>query len=378
MKILHLVNTLSVGGAELHLLTLCRHLKRLGVKLVVAYLKEGRGSRSLRSDFEAEGIRVLSPHSKQPWDGRYLMRAMKLVKNERPDLVHTHLPRADLVGFISRWLVPSVPWVCSVHGIYATHWSGRRTLPLFRWIWRQADRTIAISEAVKAWLVKDCRLLEKQVEVIHYGIEPERFMRPNLDLRKTWNLNEKPLIGSLGRLEPVKGFDLLIQAMPVVLRQIPHATLLIAGHDPWGYGRTLREIANQLGVHEQVRFVGFQDDVCSFLHMLDIFVLASRSEGFGQVVIEAMAAGKPVVVQRIPPLTEIVVHGETGLCVEPENPEALAGAIAWLLNHPQEAQQMGRRGRQRVHEMFSAERMAREIFRVYEQLLGGEFKKLSV
>ena len=149
MKVLHLINTLSVGGAELHLLTLCRHLKRAGVEVVVAYLKEGRGSRFLRSDFEAEGIRVVLLGGERVWDGRYLLRAATLIQRERLDLLHTHLPRADLVGSFGHWRVPSVPWICSVHGIYATHWSGRWALPLFRLVWRRADRTIAISEAVK-------------------------------------------------------------------------------------------------------------------------------------------------------------------------------------------------------------------------------------
>ena len=109
--------------------------------------------------------------------------------------------------------------------------------------------------------------------------------------------------------------------------RVPSARLLIAGHDPWGYGATLRRLIDRLGLDEKVRLVGFQTDVVSFLNALDVFAFASNSEGFGQVLVEAMAAGKPVVASRISPLTEIAVDQETGLFVELGNPAMFADAL---------------------------------------------------
>jgi glycosyltransferase involved in cell wall biosynthesis len=157
--------------------------------------------------------------------------------------------------------------------------------------------------------------------------------------------------------------------MPSVVQQFPQATLLIAGHDPWGYERVLGSLVAQLGMEKHVRFLGFQDDIPSFLHAIGVFAFASRSEGFGQVVIEAMAAGKPVVVSRIAPLTEIVVDGETGLWAEPGIPESFAEKIRWLLTHPEDARAMGRRGQERVSTFFSAARMAQEMRNVYATVL---------
>jgi glycosyltransferase involved in cell wall biosynthesis len=368
MKILHVINTLSAGGAELHLLTLCQYLKRLGVETVVAYLKEGRGSRPLRPDFEVAGIPVFYLGGEgvdfvRPW-----LQLHRLLKQEKPNILHTHLPRADLLGFLTRLSKFSGSWVCSVHGIYANHWRGRKTLPLFKFIWHQADRIIAISVAVKEWLVKDYGLAPEKVQVVYYGIEPERWSLPSQDLRSKWELNGQLLVGTVGRLEPIKGHDILIRAMPFVVRQFPQTMLLIAGHDPWGYGRVLKGLTAQLGLGEHVRFLGFQDDVPSFLHALDVFAFASRSEGFGQVVIEAMAAGKPVVVSRIAPLTEIVVDGESSLWAESENPESFAEKIIWLFSHPEEARAMGRRGKERVYTLFSASRMVEETVHTYERV----------
>jgi glycosyltransferase involved in cell wall biosynthesis len=228
---------------------------------------------------------------------------------------------------------------------------------------------VAIYHAVKDWLVKERSVPDEKVTVIHYGIEPERFSQPTNASRKACALPRGDIVGSIGRLEPRKGHDSLIKAMATVCKELPHASLLIAGHDPWSYGPTLQGLISQLGLNGRVRLVGFHDDVASFLANLNVFAFASRSEGFGQVLIEAMAAGKPVLASKIPPLTEIVNDGETGLLVDPDDPEAFADAIVWLLSHREQARQMGKHGQQRVFRYFSAQRMTDETLSLYNTLL---------
>jgi glycosyltransferase involved in cell wall biosynthesis len=370
MKVVHLINTLSAGGAELHLLTLCRNLRIQGADGVIAYLKgERAGSRWLRPDYEADGFRSIDLLADKCYDWRVLGRIPRLLRAEQPDILHTHLPRADFLGAVGHCFDSRIPWICSVHDIYSRSWSGGWTLPLFDRIWRRADAVIAISQAVKDWLVRERHVPAEKVTVIHYGIETERFAWPQ-PVRDSQGLTHRQmLVGSIGRLEPRKGHEYLIRAMPDVLQQVSQATLRIAGHDPWGYRQTLQAVIAETGAEEQVQLIGFESDVPAFLHTLDVFALASRSEGFGQVLIEAMAAGKPVVASRIAPLSEIVVDGDTGLLVEPENPKALAEAIVWLLTHPTAAQHMGRRGQERVRHQFSAAQMAAKTLALYQQVL---------
>ena len=378
MKILHLITTLAGGGAEFHLLTLCRYQKQQGMEVVVACLSEfGKDGRSLRRDFENEGIRVIRLGDGHRFELRSFSRIVRLVETERPNIFHTHLPRADLTGALARFLNPSVAWVCSLHAIYSDDWSGRWSLPLLRFLWNRADAIICISHAVSDWLIEGGMPADR-AKVIYYGIEPDKFSQPRVDLRKEWALNGSAIIGSIGRLEPRKGHDCLIEAMAILVKRLPNVLLLIAGHDSWGYGVNLGRRIDELGLKDRVRLIGFQDDVVSFLNTLDVFALATNSEGFGQVVIEAMAAGKPVVTSKIAPLTEIVADGETGLLVESRSPQSFASAIAQLLIDPMERHRMGARGRERVTKSFTAERMTQETLLLYENLLGQKSEVRSI
>jgi len=378
MKILHLITTLAGGGAEFHLLTLCRYQKKQGMEVVVACLSEfGKDGRSLRRDFENEGIRVIRLCDGHRFELRSFSRIVRLVETERPNIFHTHLPRADLTGALARFLNPSVAWVCSLHAIYSDDWSGRWSLPLLRFLWNRADAIICISHAVSDWLIEGGMPADR-AKVIHYGIEPDKFSQPRVDLRKEWALNGSAIIGSIGRLEPRKGHDCLIEAMAILVKRLPNVLLLIAGHDSWGYGVNLGRRIDELGLKDRVRLIGFQNDVVSFLNTLDVFALATNSEGFGQVVIEAMAAGKPVVTSKIAPLTEIVADGETGLLVESRSPQSFASAIAQLLIDPMERHRMGARGRERVTKSFTAERMTQETLLLYENLLGQKSEVRSI
>lgn len=353
----------------MHLLALSKHLRARGVEVVVVYLKHFvRGSQSLRDAFEEAGIRTLDLGAESRWSTGYIRKFEGLVQRERPHLIHTHLPRADVAG---AWVrrVRSIPWISSVHGIYSESWSGRRWLPLVRFAWQYADALIAISAAVKDWLATWQSVSPDKVSVVYYGIDIEAFRETPLNLRTEWGLERNKVLGSLGRLEPGKGHDVLIRSMPEVLKAHPDAILVIGGHDPEGYGATLQSLINDLGLQSQVRLVGFQREAAAFLKAVDVFALASRSEGFGQVVIEAMASSLPVVISRIPPLTELVEDGVTGFLVQPNSPVDFGQKVARLLDRPVEAKRLGENGREMVRRRFSASRMADETLGLYTTLV---------
>jgi glycosyltransferase involved in cell wall biosynthesis len=364
LRVLHLVNTLSAGGAELHLLALCRAQREASIDPVVACLRENVvGSVSLRGRFEALGIPVLRLCADNRIDWRFVAKLPRLIREQRIDLVHTHLPRADIGAMAVRRML-GVPVVASVHGLYCDRWFGRMARPAMAFAYRSADAVIAISGRVADWLCDDLGLPPSRVHRIHYGIDPTPFRRA-LEAGSASGF----VIGSVGRLEPGKGFETLIQALPLVRDAIPTARLRIAGHDPLGHGPRLTELARSLGLADgAVELVGFVGDVPRFLSEIDVFAFASTSEGFGQVVIEAMAAERPMVVSNIAPLTEIVVAGTTGVLAAPGDAGAFGRAIRSLLERPSWARTMAAEGARRVETTFTIDVMLERTVSVYRGL----------
>jgi glycosyltransferase involved in cell wall biosynthesis len=369
MKILHVIKTVAVGGAELHVLRISRQLVARGHQVRVACLREHvPDTPSLRPEFEAAGVRVIDLSRTAGGLQRGPSTIVPLLRTFGPDLVHSHLPRADLAAAIGVWRIPT-PWVVTIHGNYQEQWRGRALLPIYDRLWRRADAVLCVSEAVRDWVVRGRGIPAARTRVVANGVEPEIYATPRRNVRDALGLNREPVVGTLGRLERSKGHDVLIRSLSILRQQVPDARLLIAGPDPWGYGAHLRTLTDQLGLREYVKFVGFQSDVPSFLHALDVFAFPSRSEGFGQVVIETMAAGRPVVAVDAAPFREIVTHGRTGLLVRPEDPARLADGLRDVLRDPIGAGEMARAGQQAVRERFTAAMMTDGVERVYSEVV---------
>lgn len=365
MKVLHVINTAYTGGAEIHLLGLVRELVRRDVDVSVAFLRTGLlDGRLVLGDFEALGVHVYSLGANSRYGLRFLGDLRRLVRRERPDVLHTHLPRADIAGMLAAVGGPrGMARVVSLHNIYGKYWSGRATLPLCRVAWRMADGVIAISRAVRDWLIGPMRTASHRVRVIYYGLDLRE-----VDRRRAGRRPGPGAIGSVARLERRKNHECLVRAMPHVLRRHPQARLTIAGHDAYGYRAILQRSIDELGMREVVTLTGFEGNVIGFLEDIEVFAFASRAEGFGLVVLEAMAVGRPVVASAIAPLDEIVLPGRTGFLADPDDPTSFADAIDALLRDSSLARRLGEAGRRRVEEEFSLTRMVESTLDVYRDI----------
>jgi glycosyltransferase involved in cell wall biosynthesis len=368
MKILHVINNLAAGGAELQLLSVCREMTRMGVEIIVACLREdGKGSRLLRGEFESLDIQVVRLVGGGRYNVWFPADLVRLIARVKPDVIHTHLPRADWAGAIAKGFCRKTLVVSSVHDIHA-FWAGRWTMPLCDWAWRRADAIVAISEAVRRWLINSRGIPEAKISLIRYGVESKSRAANGREDYETPDTVGGPVIGSIGRLELRKGHDCLIRAMPMVLRAVPGACLAIAGGDPWGFRRHLQRLINELNLNNHVRLVGFEADIESFMRRIDVFAFASRIEGLGQVILEAMQARKPIVASRIPAISEIISHGETGLLATPDDEAEFARAIVHLLRDRDFAYAMAERARRCVEEEWRIEDAARRIRGLYGRL----------
>jgi glycosyltransferase involved in cell wall biosynthesis len=284
--------------------------------------------------------------------------------------VHTHQigalfyagPAARRVG------VPAV-----VHTEHGKHYDRRRNRWLGRLAGRHASRFFCVSEDI-AGAVEVCRIVpRRKLHVVCNGIDTDRFRDhgEGATVRAALGIPPgAPVIGTVGRLVEIKRQDLLIAAFRRVRDRVADAHLLLVCDGPW-MGR-LREQVAGLGLADRVHFAGYQGQPAPYLQAMDLFALTSRSEGMPLSVLEAWAAGMPVVATRVGGLPELIEDGRTGLLVEFGDEAALVDALAGLIADRPAARRLGEAGRDRVESRFSLHRMADEYHRHYRELLGRE------
>jgi glycosyltransferase involved in cell wall biosynthesis len=366
INLLYLITELEPGGAENLLLNMCRELDQAKFNLVVGYIF---GPGTLADQIRRTGVRVVDLTRRGKIDPLLLFRLIFLMRKNRVKIVHTHLVHASIAGRVAAKLAGVKILITTRHYAYDpkmksfTYWLERKSAEL-------NTMTIAISRAVRDYLINkenhDC----KKVSLIYNAVDLRLF---DLDMvKKSIENSDNYLIGSVGRLHPVKGHDILIQSMSAVTREFRNARLIIIGS---GSQRVeLENLSRKLKVSEHVTFLGLKSplEVIEILREVDLFVLASNWEGFGIAVIEAMALGKPVVATAVDGLREVIEDGRTGFLVPPGDPYALAEKVIYLLKNRELSVEMGKEGRKRVETLFSLDTMIVKLERLYRDLLNQE------
>jgi glycosyltransferase involved in cell wall biosynthesis len=239
------------------------------------------------------------------------------------------------------------------------------------------DRIFANSQAVKRFAVEYERIPADRFEVIYHGIDPEAF-KSNAEhrdkIRQDFGLSDGDyVIGTVGRLAEQKGHRYLLDAAAIVCARCRNAKFVIVGGDARRPSESIKEqllrLNRSLNGHDKAIFTGLRTDIPDVMSLFDIFVLPSLWEGFGIVLIEAMSLRKPIIATNVDGIPEVVVDGVTGLLVPPRDANALANAILELIRDQSRAREMGERGRLRVEEHFTADRMVKRYEQAYESIL---------
>jgi len=378
LKVLHVITDTNIGGAGRYLLYLLPQPAFRDVDIAVACPD---GELSVR--LEAAGIRRLNISGRDiSFSPRLTRELAALVKAEKPDIVHTH---GSLSGRIAARM-RKIPVVYTKHGQVRT--PDRRGIassqagPFTRLVNRVAtrvlaDRVIAVSDRVRKEL-EDSGIQPSMITVIPNGIDlsPYRQKAKRTSKAKAADADAQGkrsfLIGTVARLSPEKGIDTLLDAAKIVVTSYPSARFVIAGTGP--LERELAQKVRDLRLENCVRMVGFVDNVPGLFSGLDLYVLPSDTEGIPLALLEAMAAGLPVVATRVGGVPEVVVDGVTGFLVPPRQPKALAQAIVRLLVDPDLAKSMGASGRERAESMFDARVTAERTVQVYRDVLASKTK----
>ena len=361
ITVLHVITSIEPGGAEHHLLSLVKAQVKRGYGVVVSYLKST--PKNLRAKFEEAGAKLLPLELKRYGQISPLLKLKSAIRREAPDLVHAHLPPAELYARLALLGCGRTVLIISKH-------NDERFAPvigsncLARWVARQSDATICISHAVKDYWISKKVIKEDQTEVIHYGISkaPET-VKPVL--RKEIGIRvDDILFGFVGRLVPQKALDNLLDAF--ALLDAPNAQLVLVGNGP--LETSLKELVAQRKIGSRVFFLGHRDDIPNVMASLDVLVLGSDYEGFGLVLLEAMRAGTPVLATRVSAIPEVVEHELTGLLVPPRDPQAMSDGMAKIMSQKLR-ERMGHAAIKAVENRFGMDQMVSRTEQVYRRTI---------
>ncbi len=238
----------------------------------------------------------------------------------------------------------------------------------------RVEAVIAISQQIEESLIAG-GVSARKVRTVYSGIElsERQLTRHDQAIRQMIGIpNGAVLLGTIANLFPRKGYEVMLRALPAIVRAVPTVHYVIVGSDDNDYAGQLKRLAHELKIADRVHIVGFQDPVQPFLASLDLYVHPALMEGFGIAVVEAMAMGKAVVATTTGGLPEVVAQGETGLLVPPGDIESLAATVVSLLLDRVRREQMGRNGRARAHERFSLGASVAQMEQLYGEVLAAQ------
>jgi glycosyltransferase involved in cell wall biosynthesis len=357
MNILEICSGTYVNGAIVHCLLLSRELARRGHRVTVVCRGESWLARQLAAD-------VVEPvwSSLRRWPSDELRRIADVARTRQIEVIHTHLSSGHYFGILLHFLtgIPCVATAQSRH--FQLHW-------MFN------DYVVAVSEATRRYQHWCNFVSPVRLETIHNFIDLRGAAAVPADARSRLRASlavddSSELIGAVGDVVRRKGLIYLVGALPQILRAVPDAWLVVVGpQKPGGYADQVKMEADRLGVASRILWTGRRDNVYEILAALDLTVLASLEESLPLAVLEAMAAGLPVVATRVGGIPECVKDGETGILVPPANSQALAAAITRLLQDPAQRRQFGAAGRRYVHEHFSPESQIVRIEEVFARVI---------
>jgi glycosyltransferase involved in cell wall biosynthesis len=371
IRVVEVLATGTNGGAQEHLFSLLTRIDRLRYDLSVVALSPGSAIRKLQKT----GIPVLVIDD--PDDAIAVGALAAHLAEVRPDVIHNHMYRAELVGTRAAIALGEIghrrPYVVStVHSSRVRAAEDREQL---KRLTPEMGRLIAVSTSIQRKIADEGRDLVP-VSLIYNGVDLDRYdhQEPCCTLRDEYGMEPgSQIVGVVARLEPEKGHPTILDAWPLVLREVPDAYLMIIGEG--SRREALEQQAYDLRTGHRVVFTGRRDDVPAVTAALDVAVLPSYREAQGLSILEAMALSRPVVASNVGGIPEMIKDGVTGLLVPPADPPALAAAISRLLRDHSYADTIGRAGHDLVHERFCIEHMVSAVQEIYDE--GARAARLS-
>ena len=390
IKVIHIITRMDRGGSAQNTLLTCYGLKeKYEVMLIHGPSLESRMTALEKQSVDKRikraqegGVKVIIIPSlvrrvSPAHDLWAFLSLWRLMIKEKPTIVHTHTYKAGILGCWAAKMAGVRIIVHTPHGhVFYGHFNPvvtRLFIMIERFTALIMDHMVALTQGERKDYIAFSVSNPQKISTIHSGVDMDLYVteRVNIDEKKrSLGLDPKSLaVGTVGWLLPIKGPMYLLKAMAHVWQKHPDITLVYVGKGD--LENELREEAFRMGVSEKVSFLGWREDIPEIMHILDIFVLPSLNEGMGRVLVEAMAAGRPIVASSVGGILDLVKHGQNGFLVKPGDVTSLSLAIGELVRDKKLRNEMGRAGKT-MAQRYGVEKMLRKIDALYSSLYHGK------
>ena len=386
IKVLHIITRMDRGGSAQNTLLTCQELsQKYAVVLAHGLSRESKMTHQERQSVERQ-IKEAQKRGLKDISIPCLVRRIDLVRDflaflsilrllirEKPAIVHTHTYKAGILGCWAAKMAGVPIIVHTPHGnIFYGHFS-----PLVTRFFMMVeeitaaliDRLVALTEGERNDYVAFSIVNPNKIVTIHSGVNIDPFTKSSVNIeekKRSLGLNPQGLVvGTVGWLLPIKGPVYLLKAMAEIWQSHPQIQLIYVGKGD--LEEDVKKEAYRIGVSDKVAFLGWRDDIPEIMQVLDIFVLPSLNEGMGRVLVEAMAAGRPIVASRVGGIPDLVKDGQNGFLVKPSDVSDLSFAIKKLLDDKKMREEMGKKGRALAKD-YSVEKMVDKIDALYTSL----------
>jgi glycosyltransferase involved in cell wall biosynthesis len=372
IKVVFLIRSLNHGGAERQLQTLIHGMDKEKYRItVLCFYGDGK----LQKNIESAGVKVVSLEKKSRWDVlSFFNRLVLNIKKLQPDVLYAFLPIPNSLSVLLKLFVPGLKVIFGVRisGVVPVErdWTFRFSYRLEGFLSRWADRIIVNSKAGKAYCLRR-GIPEEKIVVVHNGINPEIYAPDAVarnHVRDEWRIPETSLlIGIIGRIDPMKDHSTFLHASAKLAKKKPQLRFVCVGDGFTEYRQKMIQTGLAFGLKDQIIWSLGRNDMPAVYNALDICCSSSKTEGFPNVIGEAMACGVPCVVTDVGDSADIV--GKTGKVVAPRRPDELAEALQQILELPEEDRKLlGLQARERIEEYYTVEKMVRKTQKVIDSL----------
>lgn len=362
IRVMQITHDLAIGGLQQVVVSICRNIDRDRFSVSVLCL---RAKGDLAPELERMGVPVLMlPQKRYGTDYFSFLKVASILRREKTEVIHTHNKQPFIDGTLGGMIARSRTVVHTDHG--RTFPDKRRYL-FTEWVLSHfVYKIAAVSDKTGEDLIRYEKIRREKIITVPNGIDGrllETHIDPQVKKKELGISGRYPILGIGARLVRVKGIEYLLGAVSTLRKHYPRILLVIAGTGPWE--ETLRRTAGELGVEDHVAFVGARMDMPELLNMFDLYVLPSLSEGMPLALLEAMAAGCPIVATNVGGIPDIITDGYNGTLVEPHDRDALAKAILDVVESGEKRSRFRERGRLLYEERYSAAAMTRSYERLY-------------